>query len=57
MVMMMMMMIIIIINTKLKKTMTRLSFYDYSDGYILVKGTIAVPDRLAVGLALNNTNK
>ena len=37
--------------------MTRLSFYDYSDGYILVKGTIAVPDMLAVGLALNNTNK
>ena len=30
---------------------------DYSDAYILVKGTISVPNTAAQGTAVNNTNK
>ena len=30
---------------------------DYSNAYILVKGTITVPDTSAAGAAVNNTNK
>ena len=30
---------------------------DYSDAYILVKGTITVPKTTAAGAAVNNTNK
>ena len=31
--------------------------YDYSDAFILIKGTITVPNAAAAGAALNNTNK
>ena len=37
--------------------MVRPSLCDYSDTYILVKGTIAVPKAAAAGAAVNNTNK
>ena len=37
--------------------MLRSSLCDYSDGYILVKGTITVDDTSAAGAAANNTNK
>ena len=35
----------------------RSSLCDYSDAYILVKGTITVPNMAAAGKAVNNTNK
>ena len=35
----------------------RSSLCDYSDAYILVKGTITVPNTAAAGAAINNTNK
>ena len=41
---------------KFKTTMLKSSLCDYSDAYILVKGTISVNDT-AVGAAVNNTNK
>ena len=44
-------------NIKFKTTMMRSSLYDYSDSYILVKGTIPVPNMTAAGAAVNNTNK
>ena len=37
--------------------MIRSSLCDYSDAYILVKGTITVPNMVAAGAAVNNTNK
>ena len=37
--------------------MLRSNSCDYADAYILVKGTITVNDTLAVGAAVNNTNK
>ena len=37
--------------------MRRSNLYDYSDGYIHVKGTITVPNTTAAGVAVNNTNK
>ena len=37
--------------------MLKSSLCDYSDGYILVKGTITVDDTPAAGAAANNTNK
>ena len=37
--------------------MLKSSLYDYSDAYILVKGTIIVADTSAEGAAANNTNK
>ena len=40
-----------------KTTMLKSSFYDYSDAYILVKGTISVNNTTAQGAAANNTNK
>ena len=44
-------------NSKIrfKASITRPSFYDYYDGYILVKGTIAVPK--AASEAVNTNNK
>ena len=42
---------------KFKTTMLKCSLCDYSDAYVLVKGTIAVADTLATGTAANNTNK
>ena len=37
--------------------MVKSSLYDYSDAYILGKGTITVVDTSAAGTAANNTNK
>ena len=39
------------------KTMLRSSLCDYSDAYILVKGTITVANTAAAGEDENNTNK
>ena len=40
-----------------KTSMLRSSLYDYSDAYILVKGTISVNNTASDGAAANNTNK
>ena len=42
---------------KFKTTMLKSSLYDYSDAYILVKGTITVNNRVAADADANNTNK
>ena len=42
---------------KFKTTMLKPSLCDYSDAYILVKGTINVNNTAAQGAAANNTNK
>ena len=42
---------------KFKTTMLNSSLCDYSDAYILVKGTICVNNTAAAGAAVNNTNK
>ena len=42
---------------KFKTTMLKSSLCDYSDTYILVKGTITVNNTAAQGAAANNTNK
>ena len=42
---------------KFKTTMLKSSLCDYSDAYILVKGTITVNNNAAAGAAANNTNK
>ena len=42
---------------KFKTTMLKSSLCDYSDAYILVKGTISVNSTAAQGAAANNTNK
>ena len=42
---------------KFKTTMLKSSLCDYSDAYILVKGTISVNNTAAQGTAANNTNK
>ena len=42
---------------KFKTTMLKSSLYDYSDPYILVKGTISVNNTAAAGAAVNNINK
>ena len=42
---------------KFKTTMLKSSLCDYSDAYILVKGTISVNHIAAEGAAANNTNK
>ena len=42
---------------KFKTTMLNSSLCDYSDAYILVKGTITVNDTSAAGAAQNNTRK
>ena len=42
---------------KFKTTMLKSSLCDYSDAYILVKGTISVNNNAAPGAAANNTNK
>ena len=41
---------------KFKSTMLKSSLCDYSDAYILVKGTITVDDTSTAGAAANNTN-
>ena len=42
---------------KFKTAMLTSSLCDYSDAYILVKGTISVNNTAAQGVAANNTNK
>ena len=42
---------------KFKTSMLRSSLRDYSDAYILVKGSITVSNTAADGAAVNNTNK
>ena len=42
---------------KFKTTMLKSSLCDYSDAYILVKGTISVNNTAAAGAAANNINK
>ena len=42
---------------KFKTTMLKSSLCDYSDTYILVKGTIIVDDTSTTGVDANNTNK
>ena len=42
---------------KFKTTMLKSSLCDYSDAYILVKGTISVNNTAAAGAGANNTNK
>ena len=42
---------------KFKTTMLKSSLCDYSDAYILAKGTITVNNTSAQGVAANNTNK
>ena len=42
---------------KFKTTMLKSSLCDYSDAYIIVKGTISVNNTAAQGAAVNNTNK
>ena len=42
---------------KFKTTMLKSSLCDYSDAYILVKGTISVNNTAAAGAAVNNNNK
>ena len=37
--------------------MIRSSLCDYSDAYMLVKGTVTIPNSTAAGVAVNNTNK
>ena len=41
---------------KFKSTMLKSSLCDYSDAYILVKGTITVDDTSTAGAAANNTD-
>ena len=42
---------------KFKTTMLKSSLCDYSDPYILVKGTISINNTAAAGATVNNTNK
>ena len=44
-------------NIRFKTTMIRSSLCDYSDAYILVKGTITVPNTAAAGAVVKNANK
>ena len=44
-------------NIRFKTTATRSSLCDYGDAYILVKGTILVPNTAVAGAGINNTNK
>ena len=44
-------------NIRFKTFMTRSNLCDYNDAYILVKGTITVPNTAAVGAPVSNTNK
>ena len=44
-------------NIRFKTTMIRISLCNYSDAYIIVKGTITVSNTAAAGTAVNNTNK
>ena len=43
-------------NIRFKTSMIRSNLCDCSDAYILVKGTIAIPNTAATGAAVINTN-
>ena len=45
------------ISIKFKTSMIKSNLCDYSDAYILVKGTITIPNTTAQGTSVNNTNK
>lgn len=42
---------------KFKTNMLKSSLYDFSDGYILNKGTITVPNTKDIDVNASNTNK
>ena len=44
-------------NIRFEMSLIRSNLCDYSDSYILVKGTITVSNTAAAGAAANNTNK
>ena len=44
-------------HIKFKSSMIMSNLYDYSDIYVLVKGTLTVLNMAAGGAAVNNTNK
>ena len=44
-------------NIRFKTSMIRSNLCSYSDAYILVKGTITVPNMAATSAAVNHTNK
>ena len=44
-------------NIKFKTSMIKSNLWDYSDAYIIVMGTITVPNTAAEGATVNNTNK
>ena len=44
-------------NIRFKTSMLRSNLCDFSDAYILVKGTITVPNMTTAGASVNNTNK
>ena len=44
-------------DIRFKTSIIKSYLCDYSDGYILVKGTITVPNTVAAGVAVNDTNK
>ena len=44
-------------NIKFKTSIIRSGLCDYSDSFILVKGTITVPNTTAAGAAVNKTDK
>ena len=44
-------------SIKFKTSLIRSSLCDYSEAYILVQGTITVPNTAAAGVVVNNTNK
>ena len=44
-------------NIRFKTSMIRSNLCDFSDAYILVKGTITVPNTTAAAASVNNTNK
>ena len=44
-------------NIRFKTSMIRINSYGYKDPYILVKGTVTVPNTTAAGTAVNNTDK
>ena len=44
-------------RNRFKTSLIKSNLCDYSDAYILVKGTITVPNTAAAGAAVNNTNK
>ena len=44
-------------QTKFKTTMWKSNLWDYSDAYILVTGTVTVPNTAVAGTNVNNISK